>query len=45
MVLEGDKRIAFEELVRIELSHGGAGFEEDEVRGFMESFANPTIWC
>jgi hypothetical protein len=45
MPFEGDERVAFEELVRVELANRCAGFEEDEVCGFAESFANPTIRC
>jgi hypothetical protein len=43
MPFESDERIASEELVRVELANRCAGFEKDEVSGFAEGFANPTI--
>ena len=43
MPFEGDERIAFEELVRIELSDRGSRLEEDKMGWLTEALAHPAI--
>src|SRR2546421_4232501 len=42
MPFESDEGVAFEELVRVQFSHRGAGFKEDQVRRFPQNLADPT---
>jgi hypothetical protein len=43
MPLESDERIAFEELVGVELSNGSARFKKDQVKWLAKTFAHPTV--
>jgi hypothetical protein len=43
MPFESDERIAFEELVWIELSNGSARLKKDQVRWFTKTLADPTV--